>query len=123
ATGQVVPVTFGSQATGLELSPVFLADGRRFLYSRQSGSEPGIYLSSLDSRDTRRLVRYGGTVQISQGSIVYSRGGTVVAQPFDAQNGSLAGDAVVVVDNVSSETASGRAAFSVSQNGVLAYST
>jgi len=120
-TGQFVPVTFEPKLTGLELSPVFLPDGRRFLYTRQGGSEPGVYVGSLDSDETQILLPNGSTAQISEGFVLYSRGGTVMAQPFDARNGSVTGEPAVVVDNVPFAPRSGRAGFSVSGNGVLAY--
>jgi len=122
ATGTFEPVVFETEAVGNEMSPVFLPDGRRFMYSRQSDVEPGIYIGALNSGRTRRLLPHMGTVQFAEGLILYSRDGTVVAQPFDARNETLTGVPVVVVNNVLSTARSGRAGFSVSENGVLAYS-
>jgi serine/threonine protein kinase len=122
ATSTFVPVVFETEAIGNEMSPVFLPDGRRFLYSLQSDVEPGIYIGALDSGRTRRLLPHMGTVQFAEGLILYSRDGAVVAQPFDARNETLTGVPVVVVNNVLSTARSGRAGFSVSENGVLAYS-
>ena len=119
--GQFVPVTFEPKRTGLELSPEFLPDGRRFLLLASGGSEPGVYLGSLDSGETHLLLPNGSTAQIAGGFILYSRAGTVMAQPFDAQKGSVTGEPIVVVDNVPFAPRSGRAGFSVSENGVLVY--
>jgi Tol biopolymer transport system component len=60
---------------------------------------------------------------VSDGFIVYSRESAVVAHPFDEHRGDLTGDPVVIVDNVSSGVRSGRAAFTVSENGLLAYTS
>ena len=43
------------QRPGYLRFPVFLPDGRRFLYSNIAGTSPGIYLGSLDSSTARRI--------------------------------------------------------------------
>ena len=123
ASGQTVPLTFALADEDLKLSPAFLADGHRFLYARSGGSEPGIYIGSLDSRDTRKLIPNAGTPQLTKDYLLYSRGGAIVAQQFDQQKESLTAEPVVLLVGVATGGASGRAAFSVSMNGVLGYAT
>jgi DNA-binding winged helix-turn-helix (wHTH) protein len=59
----------------------------------------------------------------SEGHLLYVRAGALVAQPFDADTLQCLGDPVAVADNVFSFHPTGAAAFSASQNGVLAYRT
>jgi serine/threonine protein kinase len=99
--------------------PSFLPDGRRFLY-RVGGSDPGIYISSLDSKVGKRITAGGSGVFLPPSWLLYTRGPTLVAQAFDSGKESLSGDPMPIADTVAS-VGPGGAAFSVSQSGVLAY--
>jgi Tol biopolymer transport system component len=52
---------------------------------------------------------------------LFQRDGTLMAQPFDVDALKLRGDAFPIVENVQVNPVNGRVAFSVSENGVLAY--
>ena len=103
--------------------PFFLPDGRRYLFSAASSDAPkhGIFLASLDSRDRTLLVNALSTVEYAAGYIFYVLDGTLMAHPFDANAGRLTGAAFPVADNVRFNAGNGRAAFSVSSTGTLAY--
>jgi Tol biopolymer transport system component len=85
----------------------------------------GIYLGSLDSRETRRITAAdaGNIVSVitadaqgmylPSGWLLYTRQGTLVARRFDPERGELTSDPVIVADAV--------AGFSVSSAGLLAY--
>jgi len=97
--------------------PSFLPDGRRFLY----GSAAGIYLGSLDSKEGKHIAAGGSGVFVPPSWLLYVRGSTLVAQAFDSGKGSLSGDPIPVADQVATVGPGPGGAFSVSQNGVLAY--
>ena len=110
------------QETALEW-PSFLPDGRRYLFLARStdASKSGIFLGSLDAPGRTFLVNAVSNVDYAAGHLFYQRDGTLMAHPFDADAGRLTGDAFPVVENIRFNAANGRAAFSVSRSGVLAY--
>ena len=109
--------------------PVFLPDGRHFLYSASpaSGQAVGlsIYVASLDSADrTLLLTADANNVLYSHGHLLFLRETTLMAQPFDVQRLELAGDAFPIAEQIQlSGTTPPNGFFSASENGVLAYQT
>ena len=105
--------------------PVFLPDGRRFVYSAQSSdaAKSALYLASLDSPTRTRLVDVLSNVDIAPGYLIYQRDGTLMAHPFDEKTGRVIGDAVPIVEDIQHNSGNGRGAFSVSRAGVLVYRT
>jgi len=105
--------------------PHFLPDGRRFLFvarSRQPEHDGVAYVGSLDSADRVRLVSTDSQVTYAPpGYVMHMRGHTLVAQPFDADTGRVAGEPIVIAEQVERNAGSRRGAFTVSQTGVLAY--
>ncbi len=99
--------------------PSFLPDGRRFLYGAGFESAPGIYLGSLDSKEGKRITAGSSGVFVPPSWLLYIRGSALVAQSFDVGKQSLSGDPIPIADQVAIVGPGG--AFSVSQNGVLAY--
>jgi serine/threonine protein kinase/Tol biopolymer transport system component len=110
------------QETGLRW-PMFLPDGRRYIFSGSSAdaAKVGIYLASLDSRDRTLLVNALSNVDYSGGYLFYQRDGTLMAHPFDADAGRLTGVAFPTVEKVRLNALNGRAAFSISSTGTIAY--
>jgi Tol biopolymer transport system component len=101
---------------GLETRyPVFLPDGRHFLYAQGAR----ILAGSLDSTDATEVLpdSSGGAVYAPSGSLLYVRDGAVVAQPFDATRRELTGPPVSIA-SASGAWAVG-ARLSVSDDGVL----
>ena len=126
AGGQPKPVLQldKSRQETAQLLPQFLPDGRHFLYLSQSSSagKGGIYLGSLDSRETRMLLPVeSNATYVPPGLLVYGRQEALLAQEFDAGKLGVSGDAVQIVDHVGRIPYLGASAFSVSQNGVLVY--
>jgi hypothetical protein len=105
--------------------PQFLPDGRHFLYVTRAGHpdhDGVVNIGSLDSADRVRLFKADSqAVYAPPGFLVYLRGNTLVAQPFDADALRVTGEPVRIAEKVDRDGASRRGAFSVSQNGVLAY--
>jgi Tol biopolymer transport system component len=124
--------------------PSFLPDGRHFVYVR-SATRPensGVYVGSLDTKPEQQSLRrlltaesgaiYAASSPLpsdsKQGHLLFLRGGTLLAQPFDTGRMELAGNAVPVAEHVGSGAANftileHKGLFSVSATGVLAYRT
>ena len=103
--------------------PFFLPDGRRFLYVAYNDLVPlGLYVGSLDGQPPVRLMDTESNGQFANGSLLFMRGTTLLAQPFDPAKLTFAGDAVVVAEGVLLNISFMRAgAFSVSETGALVY--
>jgi Tol biopolymer transport system component len=104
--------------------PHFLPDGQHFLFTAWSAQAPSraIYAGALGTKDkTRVLAAESDAVYAGSGHLLFHRGSTVYAQPFDAKTRSLSGEPATVADQVSFDDANGRGAFAVSESGVLAY--
>ncbi len=108
---------------GTAMWPHFLPDGRHFLYV-SSGSTPderGVYVGSLDSKDTKQVLQSEFKAAYASGYLLFVRGETVMAQPFDLERLEVTGQPSRVADGVWGAAAARQASFSVSQTGVLAY--
>ncbi|MBZ5608523.1 MAG: hypothetical protein LAP38_09710 [Acidobacteriia bacterium] len=110
--------------------PVFLPDGRNFLYvvSLDSPEKNGVYLGSLDARQNRRLLADVSSVSLVppiNGSAVsyllFVRDTTLMAQPFNAGTLQLAGDLFPVAEHIAIGANLNYAPVTASQNGVLVY--
>jgi serine/threonine protein kinase/Tol biopolymer transport system component len=107
--------------------PSFLPDGRHFLYvafNTESGRTE-VRVGSLDSKDDKMLFPAASAVMYSPpGYLLFLRGTTLMAQPFDARRLALTGDVIPVAEQVPSPPgggAIGAGAFSVANNGTLVY--
>jgi hypothetical protein len=131
--GTATPVTAIDSARN-ELyheSPVFLPDGRHFLYFRRGGPEStDVYVGSLDEKpdhqSTKRLlateygVQFAASPDGSSGQILFLREGTLFAQAFDLRRLELSGESTQIADHISDYRFVGQ--FSASQTA-LAYRT
>jgi eukaryotic-like serine/threonine-protein kinase len=103
--------------------PEFLPDGRRFLFIIRS-TQPersGVYLTSIDGGAPVRIMPADSRVAYAAGYLLFVRGGTLLAQPFDASRATITGAPVPLAARVKHHPASD-AAFDVSASGVLVYS-
>jgi Tol biopolymer transport system component len=101
--------------------PDFLPDGRHFLFLSQPSNV--VYAGSLDSGEVKRLVNAESRTLYATGYLTFIRGATLMAQPFDARRLETTGEAVPLAEDVRVNATNGRAAFAVSESGVLAYRT
>jgi len=107
--------------------PVFLPDGKNFLYLRAShglaGRDEGnaIWIGSLDSNDTTRLMQSESDVFVTQGHLLFVRDGFLMAQPFDLSEHELSGDPFAIDEDVGFIGDYFKGAFAASHNGILAY--
>jgi Tol biopolymer transport system component len=103
--------------------PYFLPDGKRFLYIafRSQGGEDEIRLGELGSLETKFLTNGNSRIEyVPPGYLVYERGGTLLAHPFDAGAGELNGDPFPLAEGIGTGNV-GLAHFSGSRNGTLIY--
>jgi serine/threonine protein kinase len=108
--------------------PVFLSDGRHFLYQAGQLSVPadvgGVYVGSLDSQEKpKRLLSINSNAFASRGYLLFARDRTLMAQPFDEARLELSGTPVVVGEDLEVGSNPISASFSVSATGALAYRT
>jgi Tol biopolymer transport system component len=117
--GPVSMVT--TTAEGNHFWPQFLGDGKHFIYS---AAIPGsIYIGSLGNEAPRILMKF--PVRISSlgyvpGYVFFVQDATLFARPFDEKRLEFSGEPVRIADGIPI-MGKGRAAFSVSAAGVLAY--
>jgi Tol biopolymer transport system component len=130
--GGTSPRRLAFDDTGISeyFAPQFLPDGRRFLFvgwDRQSGAV-GVYLADPALPGVRLLMNGATAGQFaSPDYLLFLRGGALMAQKFDWTRGRPAEEPVIVAARGNSLPAEKAGppitAFSVSQNGVLAYRT
>jgi Tol biopolymer transport system component len=129
-----IPATGGSAVAATRLAatqvsqgvPVFLPDGRHFLFTAL-GSSPetgGIYLAALGTTDVQRLVSaFSSVAYLPPGWLLWiQQNGSLVAQRLDLKRQRLTGEPVTIADGVTIAP-DGVAAFSVSATGLVAYRT
>jgi Tol biopolymer transport system component len=112
--------------------PQFLPDGRRFIFQHLADAPEvaGIYLGTLDGDTVERILEgpdqalYAPPRQgAGPGHLLFRRNGsTLLAQPFDPDLRRTVGPALPVADGVGLGLNTGSGAFTVSRNGVLAFS-
>lgn len=94
--------------------PSFLPDGKHFLFSAEGGpTEPEIQIGSMESQEIVSIGLTGRMPIYSSHYILFSRGSSLVAQPFDPATRRLTGDSITLAEDVG--------AFSASAAGVLAH--
>lgn len=106
--------------------PVFLPDGKHFLYMRShtgtANDRNEIQFASLDERKETTLLR--GRYYLSgfaSGWLLAVRNGDLTAQRLDSSSGKLSGDIATVAEHVQCDDLVAGAIFSAAQNGVLLY--
>jgi serine/threonine protein kinase/Tol biopolymer transport system component len=107
--------------------PSFLPDGDHFVFFGRRQA-PGIYVASLSSGETARLVAgdYAAAVY-SPGHLLFLKGGafsgTLLAQPFDLKRLELTGEPTAFAERVAFYPNPARADFSASETGTLIFGT
>jgi Tol biopolymer transport system component len=131
--GQTSPVTALAPGDSAHLWPQFLPDGKHFLYLRVSSdaAKAGVYIGSLDAKPeqqslqrllaTDRQAYYAAALGGGPGHLIFLRGATLMAQPFDPSKVMLSGEPVAIADGVDSYSDYFHGLFSVSDTGTLVY--
>jgi Tol biopolymer transport system component len=120
--GDAVPATTKLDKQVSHRWPQFLPGGRQFLFFVSGPPDTqGIYLGSLDSKQTTRLTTSDtGGAYLPPGWLVWMQAGALLARRMDVGGRKLVGDPVTLADTVVFDTAYA-GAFSVSDTGMLAY--
>jgi Tol biopolymer transport system component len=105
--------------------PVFLADGKHFIFFVRNPQQPeltGIYAGSLDSKEYHLVVNttVGPAFPVGE-KIVYVRNGVLITQGFDEQKLVASGEPVALPDHVAVQPLNAGALFNVSPSGELVY--
>ena len=105
--------------------PYFLPDGRHFIYLVRNAQpeNSAIYVGSLDSKETKLLLKIHSSAVYAPGYLFFVRENTLMAQAFDADKLDLKGEAFPVAEQAVRNPIIGRAMFSVSDNGLLVMRT
>ena len=105
--------------------PYFLPDGKHFVYlALGSGLGPergALFVGSLDSKERTLLVHARSSVAYAPpGYLLFHRESSLLARPFDAKRLRFKGEAFPLAERIHPPTTH-KVAFSVSENGILAY--
>jgi Tol biopolymer transport system component len=98
--------------------PLFLPDGKHFLYSA-GGRLQRVLVRSLDSLDEKELLTTGPAIYAPPGWLLYVRDGIIVAHAFDANRAELSGDPLPIAPAESDNRWAEGSRLSVSETGVL----
>jgi eukaryotic-like serine/threonine-protein kinase len=104
--------------------PFFLPDGKHFIYlainhDPSRAANDTVYYASLDGKENRLLVHLQSNAVYSSGFLLFARGDQLMAQPFDAANGTLSGEAQSLASGVVNDASTWHMDASVSDNGLL----
>src|ERR1700689_4368015 len=98
--------------------PWFLPDGKHFLYwSRTSsaGESPVLYIGELGSLNARLLTKSETMAQHASGHLLFLRGQTLMAQPFNPGRMELSGEPQAVAEHSAVNGSTIRAVVSASE--------
>jgi eukaryotic-like serine/threonine-protein kinase len=106
--------------------PVFLPDGKHFLYlagnhNAAKGAVNAIYEGSLDRKESQRLIQTSSNVLYASGYLLYNTATELVAQRFDAGAGKLIGDPIHLPFAAYFDGGIWRNLLSASENGLLVF--
>jgi len=104
--------------------PVFLPDGRRFLYLavRRGDDSSELRQGSLDSTETRRVLASEANVGVAGRYLISLNKGVLVAQEYDPDRATLAGVPIPIADRILSDPPERSGGpFSVGAGSVIAY--
>ena len=128
--GAVTPVTRldASRKESLHAIPVFLPDGKHFLYvvAAAAPESSGVFLASLDATEAPTRVialepnRFIGMAYVPPGYLVMLNNDKLTAQRMDADGRTLHGDPAMLAEDLDQRGGT-TAGFTVSGTGVLMY--
>jgi eukaryotic-like serine/threonine-protein kinase len=106
--------------------PQFLPDNQHFLYYAVSASPDysGTYVGSLAGGEPKLLLRgESNAIFAPPGFLLFVRGTTLMAQPFDPSRLELSGDSAAIGENVTVLHPAWRSVVSASRNAIVGYWT
>jgi Tol biopolymer transport system component len=122
ASGGVAKTEVAQDKTGAVGWPVFLPDGKHFLYMGGISTDDGtLMVKSIDSPESTPILKTTSKVAYAApGYLLFIRDQTLVAQPFDAAKHKTTGEPFPIGEGLGIDNVGG-ASFSISNNGVLAF--
>jgi Tol biopolymer transport system component len=108
--------------------PLFLPDGKHFLYiavkhNAPSSPETGVFMASLDGKENRLLVHSLSNAIYASRRLLFQRENSLVAQNFDPSSGNLSGEPQTLSENVQFDAGLWRMNLSASVDGTLLYAS
>ena len=104
--------------------PRFLPDSRHIAFSigSRNAANQGVFITSLDNpRQRERILPEWSTASFAVDHLLFVRGNTLLAQPFDLQTRAAGGEPYAVAEGVEFWTEAGVGLFSASRNGTVVY--
>ena len=127
AGGAAAVQAVNAAAGSTQRFPWFLPDGEHFLFTAAKfmggAGRTVLLVGSLGSTAGELIGETDSNVVYAEGRLLYLRGSTLMAQPFDPRALQTAGEAVPVVENVETFLNNATGVFSMSAAGLLAYQT
>jgi Tol biopolymer transport system component len=126
--GEATPATVYGPKDATHRYAHFLPGGKHFLYlvrhsGAGAGADPAVMVGSLDSKESKPVVRVASNAVYASGYLLYVREQALVAQPFNLDSLAVRGEPVTIAPDVRMDERFSRGVFSVSGNGVLVYQT
>jgi Tol biopolymer transport system component len=107
--------------------PMFMPDGKHFIYLASNHSNPaasgsnGIYFASLDGKDNHFVAAAESNAIYSDRRLLWVQDSSLLAQTFDPSTGKVSGETQALATNIGYNGSTWRAAFDAKDNGVLVY--
>jgi len=116
-------ITAASIRIVTDRNPYFLPDGRHFLYAEGDGASWGGVerVAELGSLTSRQLLDVPSNVTYADGRLLYTRGGLLMAQPFDPGRVKLSGRPAAVVPELETNEFRLDGNFTASTSGMLVF--
>jgi Tol biopolymer transport system component len=108
--------------------PRFLPDGNHFLYlgarfQSDQELETGVYLSSLDAKEKKLLIKARSNVGYADGHLFWlDEKGALRAAAFDLEHASVSSDSALIANSVGYQPSVYFGSFTVAGNGSVVYS-
>ncbi len=123
--GEPTPVTtLDSTRESTHRWPLFLPDGKHFLYLAAKHDAPGtsatLWFASLDGRVRKRLMSSPSNAAFASGWLLFVRDSSLLAQRFDPAHGRLLGAPQPTQEIVQFDPTTWRAMMTASDDGLLA---
>ena len=111
-----------AQGEARVLFPIFLPDGRRFLYLLRMEDGTGWLMIRESGQAPRRVMLVDSNVAfVEPNHLLFARGGTLMAQAFDAVDAKATGEPFAIAPAVRFFLTTGLAAFSGSRHGSIVF--
>jgi serine/threonine-protein kinase len=123
-TASGVPKPAVKDSPDAQLFPQVLPGGADVLFTRRRGTSSDlenadVVIQSLATGEEHLLAQGGAYGRYASGHLVFVRGGSLVAVPFDPVKREVKGTPLPIVDNVALVPTSGGAPFAVADDGTL----